>query len=127
MSPVTIAGGRAACGVEPSEVSNVIRSHVGIDHARDARSVEKNDALGWWDALRTFHWGGRLIQMEPRNTPGSLIPPTLTAGVYGDIQEASGQLLRSSRIIHPGTHVAEQCVAEGPRCLDRWGDIDELS
>jgi xylulokinase len=83
-----------------------------------------NDPFSWWNKLRASIWGRETIQMEPRTTIGPLITAALSTDLFGDVEDASEVLLRSSGILERDQSVYAQYEEDRKSFADRWADVN---
>ena len=83
------------------------------------------ETFGWWNRLRASIWDRPVVQMEPRTTVGSLIPATLTAGVFDDVESAAESLLESHGTIQPDDRLSAAYAQRRRTHADRWQAVHE--
>lgn len=84
-----------------------------------------DDPVSWWNELRASIWNRETVQMEPRTTVGSLIPATLEAGLFDDVGEASGALLRSNGVLDSDPALRDRYADDRESFAERWQTVNE--
>ena len=85
-----------------------------------------DDPFSWWNGLRASIWDRPVTRMEPRTTAGSLLPATLAASIFDDVETASARLLRSSGVVTPDESVSDAYAEHRRDHADRWADLRDL-
>jgi xylulokinase len=84
------------------------------------------DPFSWWNQLRASIWDQPVRQMDPRTTAGALLPATLTASVFDDVETAATQLLRPKGIVEPDESTSNAYAEHRRTYADRWADVRQL-
>lgn len=84
-----------------------------------------DDPVSWWNELRASIWNRETVQMEPRTTVGSLIPATLSAGLFDDVNEASDALLRSHGVLDSDPSLRERYADDRESFAERWRAVND--
>jgi len=84
-----------------------------------------DDPVSWWNELRASIWNRETVQMEPRTTIGSLIPATLSAGLFDDVGEASSALLRSHGTLDSDPTLRDRYADARQSFSERWRAVND--
>jgi len=90
-------------------------------------SPSEDDPFNWWDELRASIWDREVIKMEPRTTIGSLIPASLTASIYDNVEETCSLLPRKQKIVDKHEEITSGYKEKREKFLSKWEGIRELS
>ncbi|KXA98892.1 hypothetical protein AKJ39_00245 [candidate division MSBL1 archaeon SCGC-AAA259J03] len=102
---------------------------LSIDRVRflGGGSPSEDDPFTWWNELRASVWDREVIKMEPRTTVGSLIPASLTASVYEDVDETCNLLLREEGKVDRHDEITSKYKEKRREFFDKWKGIRDLS
>lgn len=87
----------------------------------------EEDPFTWWNELRASVWGREVIKMEPRTTVGSLIPASISASIYDDVDEASEHLLEEEGEIERDEEITSEYKEKRENFFEKWEKICDLS
>lgn len=108
----------------------LLEDHFNTDidqvHLVSGGEAGRDDPFSWWNKLRASIWDREILKMEPRTTIGPLIPASLTASVYDDVNEASDQLLRINGKVPIDDHLRNEYMDRKDEFARDWSRVNEL-